>query len=106
MHLNRVYIDGFKRLNDFTFQLNEMLNVIVGDNETGKTSVLEAITLVLTRQYDGRTIDYALDPYLFNAATVAEYFDKRRRNEHTHPPRILIEAYFRDDVGDSALDSY
>jgi putative ATP-dependent endonuclease of the OLD family len=103
MHITRVYIDGFKRLNNFTFELNEKLNVIVGDNETGKTSVLEAITLVLKRQYDGRTIDYAIDPYLFNAATVAEFFDKRRRDEHTRPPQILIEAYFHDDTGDPAL---
>jgi putative ATP-dependent endonuclease of OLD family len=50
MHLTRVYIDGFKRLTKFTLELNEKLNVVVGDNETGKTSVLEAISLVLTRQ--------------------------------------------------------
>ena len=103
MHITRVHIDGFKRLTNFTVELNERLNVIVGDNETGKTSVLEAITLVLTRQYDGRTIDYGIDSYLFNAATVAEYFAKRRRNEQALPPRILIEAYFHDDPGDTAL---
>src|SRR5258708_40328422 len=103
MHITRVYIDGFKRLTNFTIELNESLNVIVGDNETGKTSVLEAIILVLTRQYDGRTIDYVIDPYLFNASTVAEYFNKRRRNEHAHPPGILIEAYFQDNTGDPAL---
>jgi len=103
MNITRVYVDGFKRLTDFTVELNESLNVIVGDNETGKTSVLEAITLVLTRQYDGRTIDYAIDPYLFNASTVAEYFAKRRGNEQAVPPRILIEAYFHDDLADPAL---
>ena len=103
MHITRVYIDGFKRLTNFKVELKEKLNVIVGDNETGKTSVLEAIALVLTRQYDGRMIDYAVDPYHFNAAAVAEYFTKRRRNEHAVPPRILIEAYFHDDLGDPAL---
>src|SRR5437667_7573413 len=103
MHIDRVYIDGFKRLTNFTVELNDRLNIIVGDNETGKTSVLEAITLVLTRQYDGRTIDYAIDPYIFNATTVAEYFARRRRNEQAPPPRVLIEAYFHDEPTEPAL---
>jgi predicted ATP-dependent endonuclease of OLD family len=103
MYITRVYIDGFKRLTNFTLELNEKLNVIVGDNETGKTSVLEAINLVLTRQYDGRTIDYVIDPYLFNATAVAEYFNKRRRDEHSHPPQIVIEAYFHNEAGDAGL---
>jgi len=103
MHINRVYIDGFKRLMDFELKLNQSLNVIVGDNETGKSSVLEAIGLVLTGQYDGRLIKYAIDPYLFNAAIVAGYFQKRQNGEQAHPPRIEIEAYFHDDPTDPAL---
>ena len=103
MNIACVYIDGFKRLTNFTLELNEKLNVLIGDNETGKTSILEAITLVLSRQYDGRTIDYGIDPYLFNATKVAEYFDKRRNSKHADPPRILIEAYFHDDPGDPNL---
>ena len=35
MHITRIYVDGFKRLTNFTLELNEKLNVIVGDNETG-----------------------------------------------------------------------
>jgi putative ATP-dependent endonuclease of OLD family len=105
MHITRVYIDGFKRLIDFDLRLNEKLNVIVGDNETGKTSVLEAINLVLTRQYDGRVIDNAIDPYLFNATRVADYFANLRRGTNASPPRVLIEAYFSDDGDDPALAS-
>ena len=52
MHISHVHIDGFKRLMHFDLTLSEKFNVIVGDNETGRTSVLEAINLVLTRQYD------------------------------------------------------
>ncbi len=97
MHINRVYIDGFKRLTKFDLELNPSLNVIVGDNETGKSSVLEAIGLVLTGLYDGRLIQYAIDPYLFNVATVAEYFQKRRNGENLSAPHILIEAYLQSD---------
>ena len=97
MHIKRVYIDGFKRLTGFTLELDGKLNVIVGDNETGKSTLLEAIGLVLSGQYDRRLIQYAIDPYLFNVATVAEYFQKQRNGENAAPPRILIEAYFQSD---------
>ncbi|MCO6439360.1 MAG: AAA family ATPase [Phycisphaerae bacterium] len=103
MHLTRIYIDGFKRLTDFDLSLNEKLNVIVGDNETGKTSVLEAINLVLTCQYDGRSIFYGVDPYLFNLERVAEYFATLRSGKLTSAPTILIEAYFNDDCQDPEL---
>ena len=103
MHVTRVYIDGFKRLLDFDLTLNEKLNVIVGDNETGKTSVLEAINLVLSHQYDGRTIDYTIDPYLFNATRVANYFTKLRGGTNASPPQILIEAYLNDDGDDPPM---
>jgi putative ATP-dependent endonuclease of OLD family len=103
MHITRVYIEGFKRFTTFDLELNSSFNVIVGDNETGKTSVLEAISLVLTGLYDGRHIQNAIDPYLFNAAIVADYFQKRQKGDNCIPPRILIEAYIQRDDNNSAL---
>jgi putative ATP-dependent endonuclease of the OLD family len=97
MHITRVYINGFKRLNDFDLELDPTLNVIVGDNETGKTSVLEAIRLALSRQYEGRSIDYSLDPYLFNTTKVADFIRTLRNGGDAVPPRILIEVYLCDD---------
>ena len=107
MHITRVYIVGFKRLNDFDLELNSTVNVIVGDNETGKTSVLEAINLVFSHQYDGRNIDYGLDPYLFNASKVKAYFsDLREGKQSPLPPRILIEVYLSNDPGDPWLAKF
>jgi len=105
MPITRVHIEGFKRFAHFNLELNPTFNVIVGDNETGKSSVLEAIGLVLTGLYDGRLVQYAIDPYLFNAAIVADFFEKRRNNQQTEPPRVLIEAYLKSDGNDSALSA-
>lgn len=74
MLITRVHIEGFKRFTQFELELNPTFNIIAGDNETGKSSVLEAIGLVLTGQYDGRLVQYAIDPYLFNAQNVADFF--------------------------------
>ena len=96
MHVRHITISGFKMLREFEMGLNEHLNVIVGDNETGKTTVVEAVNLVLSCQMDGRAVHYDLDPYYFNRDMVAEYYAKIRAGETTTPPRILIEAYLED----------
>lgn len=96
-------MDGFKRFTQFELELNPTFNVIVGDNETGKSSLLEAIGLVLTGQYDGRLIQYAIDPYLFNAATVRDFFAKHQNSEYAPPPRVLIEAYLESAGDDPAI---
>jgi putative ATP-dependent endonuclease of OLD family len=103
MRITRLHIEGFKRFEQFDLELNPAFNVIVGDNETGKSSVLEAIGLVLTGKYDGRLIQYAIDPYLFNATIVADYFQKRQNNQNTDSPRVLIEAYLKTNGGDPSL---
>lgn len=103
LHISRVYIDGFKRLVNFDLQLNEKLTVIVGDNETGKTSVLDALNLVLTGQYDKRAIIYSIDPYMFNANCVNNYFQKVRQGKNASPPHIVVEAYFDGHEGDPVL---
>jgi len=92
--ISRLHIEGFRRFTTFDLAVNPTFNVIVGDNETGKSSLLKAIATVFTGQYEGRLIQYALDPYLFNARIVSDYFAKRRQGQQTPPPHILIEAYF------------
>lgn len=105
MPITRIHIEGFKRFLHFDLKLNPNFNVIVGDNETGKSSVLEAIGLVLTGQYDGRLVQYTIDPYLFNTAIVADYFQKLQNNQNAIPPRVLIEAYLKSDDHDPDLSA-
>ena len=46
--INRVKLHNFKRFHDFEIPLNNKLNVLVGENESGKSSILTAINLVLS----------------------------------------------------------
>ncbi|MEA2029080.1 MAG: AAA family ATPase, partial [Campylobacterota bacterium] len=45
MYLNKIHIQNFKSLKDVTLQLNPQLNVFTGINNSGKTTILEAISL-------------------------------------------------------------
>lgn len=76
--------------------LNPGLNIVVGDNETGKSTFMEAIHLALTCQLSGRSLRYQLHPHLFNDAAVAEFCGKINKGETAPAPSILIEVYFAD----------
>ena len=102
MHIESVHIEGFRCFSTFDLDLDPQLNIVVGDNECGKSSLLEAINLVLSGQLSGRSARYELDPYLFNIKMVADYFAGLRAGGKNSPPKILIEAYLHDDGSSAA----
>src|SRR5258708_209366 len=97
MHIEKIRIEGFKTFETFSLALDKRLNIIVGDNETGKTSLLEAINFFLSGKLDGRPFKYELNPSLFNTAMVRRYFENLKSGKPAPPPRIMIEAYLEDD---------
>ena len=69
MKIDKVKITNFKCYEEtFSLDLNDGLNVIVGPNESGKTTILEAIHLALTGLLHGRPLRNDLTSYLFNLA--------------------------------------
>ena len=57
MAIEKVIIQNFKKFkNPFEIKFNENINLLVGDNESGKSTILEAIHVALTGMYAGRNI--------------------------------------------------
>ena len=50
-YIRTLYIKGFKKFNEITIQFNEHTNILVGENEAGKSTILEAIKIVLNQMY-------------------------------------------------------
>ena len=94
MYVSRARIQNFKAFRDFTLPLQEGLNVIAGNNDAGKSTLLEALHLVLAASYRGRTIGTAISEDLFNRACIEEFFQGIRRGQRPDPPRIAIEVVF------------
>lgn len=97
MYVKKIEISGYKALRTFEAELDHHLNIFVGDNETGKSTLLEALNLVLSGQVNGRQLQYSLDPYFFNLPMVGEFFGEFRSGNNPPPPQILIEAFLAGD---------
>ena len=98
MVIEKVIIQNFKCFSSFELQLNEDLNILVGNNETGKSTILEAIYLCLTGTFNGRKIENELSPYLFNKFCADKYLESLRKGTALEIPQILIELYFRNSA--------
>ena len=99
---DRVKITNYRTLRKIDLQLGSALNIIVGDNETGKSTLLEAINLALTCQLNRRNAQYELHPFLINTDAVADFIADHRSGNATPPPKLIIELFFEDE--DSLAD--
>jgi predicted ATP-dependent endonuclease of OLD family len=64
MHIRKARIRNYRSLRELDIDFNEHLNIVVGDNETGKSTLLEAINLALTGLVDGRPVQLDVHPFL------------------------------------------
>ncbi|KAA1052520.1 ATP-dependent nuclease, partial [Azospirillum argentinense] len=95
MKIAKVKITNFKCYEEtFTLTLNDGLNVIVGANEAGKTTILEAIHLALTGLLHGRPLKNDLTIYLFNLAAQSKYVQSLGTASLLPPPTVTIELFF------------
>lgn len=104
MLIQMVKIQNFKSFKNFKLELNEDINIIVGNNEEGKSTLLEAINLALCGQLNGRNIINELSPHIFNIHTVKEYISQLRSGLYPELPRILIELYLKES--EETVDLY
>lgn len=94
MFINKVKIINYRCYKEFSIRLEQKMNIVVGDNEAGKSTILEAVNLAMTGYINGRNIQRELSQNLFNADVVKEYLDALNDRRDAVPPRIVIEIYF------------
>ena len=94
--IERVIVKNYRKLRCTNIELLPDLNIIVGDNESGKSTLLEAINLALKGQINRRPAQYELHPFLFSTECVAEFIENQKNGKKGKPPEILIELYFAE----------
>ena len=95
MHIEKVIIENYKRFSGkFSVDFTGGLNILVGDNEAGKSTILEAINLALSGILNGRYLRNELSQYSFNHSVVCKYLEEIKSGKNPEPPYIQIELFF------------
>ena len=89
IYIKSLVIKNYKCYENIDIEFNNSINIIVGNNEAGKSTILEAINLCLSGLINGRYIKNELNECFFNKVAVESY----RHNTNAVPPFILIEVY-------------
>ena len=96
-YIEKIKIVNYKCFKDFSLELTNGINIIVGNNESGKSTILEAIHLVLSGLLCGKYLKNELSQYIFNKDIEKEYIDSLVSEKATFqkvPPYVLIEIFF------------
>jgi len=96
MKLKKIKLKNFKLHEGKVFEFNDDVNIIVGDNECGKSSLLEAIEICLNFTYRGKPLNSELTTDLFNENCVKKYLSGDFSQNSL--PEIKIEAYLEGDA--------
>jgi len=99
MHISKIHIENFKCFKgSFKLNFNQSLNILVGDNEAGKSTIIEAVHLALTGLFNGKYLKNELTQYVFNHEVVSEYLSNfQSGTTPAIPPYILIEIFMAGD---------
>ena len=99
--LRRIDIRNYRCFRSFTLDFNARVNIVVGANDSGKSTLLEAINLALSGRVRGRPLAAELSPHMFNQAAVANYLEELRTGKRPIPPEISIDLYL-DETDETA----
>lgn len=119
MHIRKFQIKNFKSINDITFYFNKDLNLLTGVNNSGKTTVLEALAMwnecfykLLNRAKRGVKGRYDAGDYVLGPSN-NKYFDFNDINSVRSPNfadmfrnldkknKIILTATIENDFSDS-----
>jgi putative ATP-dependent endonuclease of OLD family len=87
--IKRLVLRNFKRFKALELEFDPELTILVGGNEAGKSSVLQAIDIVLSASRS-KVEALGLDT-LFNAKCIAEFLGGERKIADL--PELLVEVY-------------
>lgn len=94
MKINKLKIINYKLYQNVTISMNNGVNIFVGENDSGKTTILEALTMALTGKINSGKVDSRLNLDWFNDKTRKEYKQAIEEGKTPKLPTIEIEVYF------------
>lgn len=99
--IKEIHIKGYRLFEHFCLYPDTGMNLLVGGNSAGKSTLLEAVMLALTGRINGyRAVDM-LNPYWFNQNNVDRFFTNLAHKRAVNPfPEFQIDVYLDLPDGD------
>lgn len=94
--ITKIRVRGYRIYQDLILKPNSKMNLIVGANDSGKSTLLEAIALALTGRINGGSASEELNPYWFNTDLVSTFLEQRALGKSVALPEIHIEVFLED----------
>ena len=97
MTIRKIVVKNYKLLKDAVIPLNPVINIFVGDNDAGKSTILEVLSILTTGKLNGFAFERQIRANLFNMETREQYIANVSAGLKPEPPSIVLEAYFDGD---------
>ncbi|MDD2887306.1 MAG: AAA family ATPase [Aliarcobacter sp.] len=91
MAIEKIKIHNFKKFKNLEIKCNSDLNLLIGDNESGKSTILQSIDFVLSGSRH-KLENIGLES-LFNRNIIVEFFDDKK---FENLPSLFIELYLSE----------
>ena len=91
-YIKSLTIEGLKKFEHFDIEFDKNINIIIGENESGKSTILEAINICLNQLY--RNADKSIIKELLNISNVNKF---KENPSLENLPKIYIEIEFNLD---------
>ena len=91
--IRKIKLHNYKRFIDYEIIPNERINVLIGDNEVGKSTVLEAIDLVISGSVH-RVESLGIEK-LLNMSAISQFMNGEKTYEKL--PTLRVELYLSGD---------
>ena len=91
--IEKIKLHNFRRFPDLEIELRPDLNILVGENESGKSSILQGINLVLSASIS--QVENVGVERLLNSSAVEEFMNGQR--DYSDLPVMFVELYLNQD---------
>lgn len=96
MYISKLVVKNYKLLKDVNLDLNERINIFVGENDSGKSTILEVLSIITSGKLNGYAFERQIKANMFNDEARKEYINSLATGMPVSPPEIIIEAILQD----------
>lgn len=88
--IEKIKISGFKKFQNYEVNFKSGLNILIGENESGKSTILDAINVVLNQKYNN--FDKYIIEELINKENIKRFEETKTLEDL---PKIKIEVFLK-----------